>query len=85
MVELIIIAIATAFNFIILKWKFEHHRYGDLVFDIIVLMALSSLFGGTLGGMVIAMVSGAIVSGFLLIRPPKFHNPFKGLFKRNIA
>ena len=81
MIEILVISIATAVNFLILKWKFEHRRYADLVFDLATLLALASLFGGTLGGMVITMVSGALVSFFLLLRPPKLHNPLKGLFR----
>lgn len=82
MIEVLVIAVATASNFLLLKWKLEHKRYADFLFDITVLFALASFFGGTLQGMVIAMVSGAIVSTFLLVKPPRFVNPFKDLLSR---
>lgn len=72
MVELIVIGIATAFNFIILKWKFEHERYGDAVLDIGVFFALNWMFGGTMSGMAVAMLASMIVSLYLLGNPPKF-------------
>lgn len=70
--EFLIIGIATFFNFMILKWKFEHERYADLVFDVSTLVAISWLFGGTLGGMTIAMISSALISLYLIPFPPKF-------------
>ena len=72
--EFLIIAVATFFNFMILKWKFEHERYADLAFDITCLVCISWLFGGTLGGMTIAMISSALISIYLIPYPPKFLN-----------
>ena len=48
--ELIVIGIITAANFLILKVKAEQNRWADLAFDITILSILSFLFGGTLGG-----------------------------------
>jgi len=70
--ELIIIAFATFLNFGLLKWKFDHGRYADATLDLAILVALSFLFGGTMGGMIIAMISGALMSLYLLVSPPKF-------------
>ena len=66
------IGLATAFNVIIIKWKFEHNRFDDAWMDIGVLIALSWVFGGTMGGMIIATISSAVVSLYLLASPPKF-------------
>ena len=74
--EYLIIAVATFFNFIILKWKFERERYADLGFDLICLVAISWLFGGTLGGMTIAMIASALISLYLIAFPPKFMQNF---------
>lgn len=74
--EMLIIAVATFFNFIILKWKFEHERYADLAFDVATLVCISWLFGGTLGGMVIAMIASALISLYLIVFPPKFMKEF---------
>ena len=68
--ELIIIGIVTAGNFLILKIKAEQHRWADLVFDIFVLSVLSFLFAGTLGGLTIAMISSFTVSIYLYFFPP---------------
>lgn len=70
--EIFAVMIATALNFILLKYKFEHEKYIDLVLDVITLIILSKLFGGTLGGMVIAMGAGAMISVYLLMFPPAF-------------
>ena len=70
--EVIAIAIATALNLIIIKWKFEKERYGDASLDILALLALNYMFGGTLGGMVIAMIASAIISTYLFFSPPNF-------------
>jgi len=70
--EAILIALATAFNAIIIKWKFEHKRYEDVFLDILTLTILASLFSGSMGGMIIATMSSAFVSLYLLISPPKF-------------
>lgn len=80
--ELLIIGIASAFNFLIVKWKLENSRYADVTYDVLVLLMLGYLFGGTLGGMTIAMISSAIVSAYLLVRPPK--TPFFDKTTRSI-
>ena len=74
--ELLIMGIATFFNFIILKWKFEKERYADLAFDIATLVTLSWLFSGTVSGMIIAMIASALISLYLIAFPPKFMQNF---------
>ena len=71
MIELIVLGIATAVNFLVIKWKVENKRYGDAVLDSLILFMITSLFGGSLGGMTIAMVASLITSTYLLIYPPK--------------
>jgi uncharacterized protein (DUF983 family) len=68
--DYIIIGIVTAANFLVLKAKAEKRRWADLIFDIIVLIILSLLFSGTLGGLKIAMVSSFVVSIYLYFYPP---------------
>ena len=70
--ELLIVSIAVFLNFALLLWKFNHERYADLLIDICVLCALAYLFGGTMGGMTIALCAGAMMSLYLLVSPPKF-------------
>ena len=70
--EAIIIAIAAAFNMLIIKWKVEHGRYEDAILDTAILVILSTVFANSLGGMIIATISSFIVSIYLLFSPPKF-------------
>lgn len=70
--ELAVISIAVFLNFFLVKWKLDTKRYADAVFDIFVLATLAYLFNGSMGGMVIAMCGGALISIALIIFPPKF-------------
>jgi len=74
--ELIIIGLVTAANFLILKIKAEQNRWADLIFDILVLSILSFLFSGTLGGLTIAMISSFTVSVYLYFYPPNLKKIF---------
>ena len=69
---ILIIGIMTAFNLIILRLKFSDGRYGDMALDFLALATLSAFFGQTLGGMMIAIVSGTIISLYLYVFPPEF-------------
>ena len=70
--EFLIIGVATAFNFIVLKIKVEKERYGDAFLDAATLVILSYIFGGSYSGMVVATVASAIISVYLYNSPPKF-------------
>jgi len=74
--ELIIIGLITAANFLILKVKAEQHRWADLTFDVFVLSVLSFLFSGTIKGLTIAMVSSFVVSVYLYFFPPDLKRIF---------
>ena len=67
--ELLMISLSTALNFAILRWKVSHGRFADAVLDGLMLFVLGYVFSGTLGGMVIAMCSGAIISIYLIFNP----------------
>lgn len=71
--EVLMIGIVTAINLIVLKWKFEQERWGDLALDLVSLIVLSKLFGNTMSGMVIAMIASAIISTYLYFNPPKWN------------
>lgn len=68
----LIIGIAVAFNFLIIKTKFERKRYSDAILDLFLLTVISFLFAGSFGGLVVATVASAIISLYLLAFPPKF-------------
>lgn len=69
--EFLIIGIATALNFIIIKAKIDKKRYEDAAFDASMLALLAFLFSGSYGGLVVAMVSSLAISGYLYLSPPK--------------
>jgi hypothetical protein len=73
--EGILFGAAIALNFILLKIKYNMHRYEDLFMDGAVLVVLSFLFGGTMGGMTAAMFGGAIISLYLLFTHKESHGP----------
>jgi len=77
--ELILIGLVTAANFLILKIKAEQNRWADLIFDILVLSILSFLFSKTLGGLTIAMVSSFTVSVYLYFYPPNLKKIFASI------
>lgn len=70
----LIIGVVTFLNLIILKIKLERERYADLAVDVAGLVVLNYFFGGSLGGMTIAMVSSLLLSLYLLAFPPKMPN-----------
>jgi len=63
----LIIGAVTAFNLLILIAKFKAGRYGDLAVDVISLIVLSTMFGNTILGMLIAMVASFAISLYLLV------------------
>ena len=70
--EAAVIGIATAFNFIVILFKFKRHRYEDACFDLGIFTVISYMFAGTISGMSVGMVASAIVSIWLWFDPPKF-------------
>lgn len=77
--------LATAFNFIIIFWKFEHGRTLDGIFDLLTFIAISVMFAGTMEGMSIGMIASAFISAYLLIKPPKFSSKTFEKFKNRRA
>jgi len=69
--EFLLLGLATAANFILLKWKYDHDRHTDLLLDLTTLAILSYLFGGTSSGMAVAMIGGAFISIYLLFTTPE--------------
>ena len=69
----LIMGLAAAFNVLIILKKIRLKRYEDAIIDAGILALLSWVFGGTLGGMMIATVASAVVSLSLLVTPPMFN------------
>lgn len=72
MALVIAMGIVTFFNLVILKIKFEAGRTADLILDIASIFVLSYIFGGTVTGMLVAMIASGIMSVYLWFWPPKF-------------
>lgn len=69
---LLLMGLATGFNFIIIVWKFKKQRWLDALIDACIMAAICVLFSGTVSGLSIGMVGSAMCSVYLLISPPKF-------------
>lgn len=69
--EVVVIGIATAFNFIVILWKLQYSRVLDGLLDILVFIAIASMFSGTISGMSVGMVASMVVSIYLLKYSPE--------------
>lgn len=65
-------ALALAFNLIIIKYKLESNRVPDAILDISSLVALAWVFSGSTQSLMVATIASAIISIYLLVFPPKF-------------
>ena len=75
--EAIIMGLATAFNILVIFRKIELKRHQDAFFDAALLIMLSLVFGGTLGGMMVATVASAVISIYFLFNEPNILPDFK--------
>ena len=69
--EYLIIGLAVAFNFLVIKFKLEKGRYADGGLDFLLLVVLSFLFMGSYAGLVVSTVASAAISIVLYFFPPK--------------
>lgn len=69
MLLILIGGIATAFNYLILLYKFKNKLYKSFFMDLGSFMVLNIVFLGTLTGMSIAMVASFIISVLTLPKP----------------
>lgn len=67
----LVAAIATAFNFLIILWKYSNKRVLDASLDLLIFAVIAILFKGTVTGLQIGMVASMIVSVYLLVKPPR--------------
>ena len=66
----VIMGIITAFNMLIIFWKFRKKRYPDAMLDMFMFLFLTSIFT-TAGGMFVGMVASFVISIYLFLYPPK--------------
>jgi Ca2+/Na+ antiporter len=67
MIFYIIGGLATAFNFMVIHYKFKQGYTQNALFDLFTFLAITILFAGTMSGMVIGMIASAILSVYLLM------------------
>ncbi len=65
--EYLLIGIATAFNVLVIQWKLERKRYADGIFDALLLILLSGVMGGSLGGLIIGSSIALMVLSYLIV------------------
>jgi len=81
--EVLIVGILTAFNLIVIRWKFNHDHKLDALLDLFMITILNILFGGTKTGMSIAMVASFTISYYLYLYPPDL-SPISTWFKEQL-
>ena len=67
----ILAGIATAFNFLIILWKYQKKRFTDATLDTVIFVTIAIMFSGTITGLQIGMIASFIVSVVLLIKRPQ--------------
>jgi multisubunit Na+/H+ antiporter MnhB subunit len=73
--SVLIFAIVTVFNIIVLRYKWNKKHKLDAAFDLTFMLILLSIFGGSFEGTIIAMATGGLLSVYLWICPPKIRFP----------
>lgn len=69
--SMLLVAIAVAFNLIIIVWKFRNKRITDGLIDTILLIAVAKVFAVSTETIIIGTIGSFAVSFYLLIKPPK--------------
>jgi hypothetical protein len=82
--EFIIIGIVTALNILFIKKKFDLKRYEDAVFDLVLLVIITTVFSGSYGALVVGMIASLIISISFYASPPKFIGPLIASIRKEI-
>jgi len=80
--EFLVIGIVSALNLIIIIQKFKRKRFEDGVFDVLLFIAVVTIFSGSYAGMVVSMVASLIISIYLWSSPPEFFSGKNGFLKK---
>ena len=78
--EFLIIGIAVALNIIFIKMKFDRKRIEDGIFDTILLVVITMVFGGSYAGLVVGTIASMFISLYLFANPPTFFSGSNGFF-----
>jgi len=69
------LAIALAFNLLVIYYKFTHDRFADAALDTSALILLAIVFGGSSQNLAVATIASAIISVYLYYFPPGYNTP----------
>jgi len=67
----IVLGLAVLFNFIILRIKWNKGNYIDVAVDVLMLVILNAVFGGSILGVVSATAGSTLISLYLIWKPMK--------------
>lgn len=65
------LGLAVLFNFIILRIKWSKGEYANVVVDVVMLLLLNLVFGGSILGVISATVGSTLISLYLIWYPIK--------------
>ncbi len=68
--EFLLIGLAVAANIIFILFKYERKRYSDATLDFILLIAVTVIFSGSYGALVVGTIASLVVSIYLYANPP---------------
>ena len=70
--EILIAAVATAFNLIVILMKANHDREAEAFLDAALFALIIYITAGSQGRMIIGVISSSMISIYLFFSPPKF-------------
>lgn len=73
------LGVAVLFNFIILRIKWGQKEYANVGVDVLMLLALNSVFGGSILGVISATIGSTFISLYLIYYPIKIFSKKTGL------
>lgn len=80
--ELFILGIIAALNFMIIKIKFDRKRYEDGFLDTIIFITIMTMTGGSYAGMAVGTIASLFISIFFLASPPTFFSGSTGFLEK---
>lgn len=79
--ELFVLGVVVAINFLIIKTKLTKKRWEDATFDVLIFLVIMALFSGSYAGLVVGSIASLVVSIYFLASPPKFFSGENGILK----
>ena len=67
--ELLLIGLATAFNFVVIIRKYRLHRFIDGTLDMCLMALICILFSGTFSALTVGMIASMAISVYLYFNP----------------